>query len=914
MDELVEDFIVETKEGLDNLDNDLLTLEKNPQDEEVIGNIFRVMHTIKGTCGFLGLHRLEHVAHAGEDVFDQIRSKNLDINEEIISLIFKAIDQIKAITDYLEENGEEPEGNDNAIITALRACASGENSAPAAVPPVEETPVQISSPPPQGGISSDNADLQKLFDETESLVDTGTPATQEASKPAPPQGGISSDNDDLQKLFDETESLVDISNPADKEPAKEVVAAKKEEVKDNSKPETKKSMAVPTIRVGIDVLEELMQHASELVLTRNQLLQILRKTPSESFNTALQRLNSITTNLQEGVMKTRMQPVGNAWTKLPRIVRDLGSSLDKKIDLQMSGEDTELDRQLLEMITDPLTHMVRNSADHGLEDTKDRVAAGKPEIGVIQLKAFHGGGYIIIEISDDGGGIDPAVIKRKAIEKGLVTEADADEMNDHQILQFIFAAGFSTAAQVTAVSGRGVGMDVVRSNIEKISGIIDLQSTLGKGTTFSIKIPLTLAIMPILQVAVHGQRFAIPQINVIEIVKANSSSGFNVETLNNKPILRLREKLLPLASLSEVLALGECEYDNKEVAKFIVVCEVGSYNFGIVVDQVFDTEEIVVKPVSPILKGIEAYSGSTILGDGSVVLIIDPNGVAKSTGEITGSNKDLNPHGEDEHLSGETASFIVFKAGDDTPKVVPLEIISRLEEIDCSKIEMSRGQPVLQYRDNLMRIATIDPSYEIPSEGMQEVLVISRGEQIMGLAVEEIIDIERCILEKELSSGENGFIDSIVINDRACDVVDISYHFSNTFKDVTNDPIKEPTSEKRVMLIDDSPFFRKFIPPELRSAGYDVETFPSADDALEELGKNPNFSLVITDMIMPGISGQEFASTCKSDKKLSHLPIIALSSHVDESEQSGEELSMFDAIVSKTHHESLVDIVESLIK
>jgi two-component system, chemotaxis family, sensor kinase CheA len=903
MDDLIKDFLVETKEGLEILDNDLIELEKHPDDKDIIGNLFRAMHTIKGTCGFLGLSRLEHVAHAGEDVMDKVRSGEIKISQEVISIILESVDHIRELTTYLEEN--EIEQPDSILIAKIRAFLD--------VKPASSDLEQKIVPTQQAGededikVAEDSNELQAIFDSTPGLIDKENKPVQKK------KGHAAEDSNELQAIFDATQCLVEMPKIQEIQNKNDAVESKLPANHDEHK---KPAAAQSTIRININVLEELMQSASELVLTRNQLLQLLRTSEGSIFTAALQRLNNITTELQEGIMKTRMQPVGNAWTKLPRIVRDLSMELGKKIELKMSGEETELDRQLLEMIGDPLTHMIRNSADHGIELPAVRKALGKSEAGTVNINAYHGGGYIIIEIIDDGKGINPVVIRKKAIEKGLVTEILAKNMTNEQILQFIFAPGLSTAEKVTAVSGRGVGMDVVKNNIEKISGTVELESEVGKGSKFTIRIPLTLAIMPVLKLEVDGNKFAIPQINVREVVKTGGGSQFNIELLDNSLVLRLRGRLLPLVSLGKILGINGGL--RKEAGNFVIICELGNYSFGVIVDKVLDTEEIVVKPVSPILKSITIYSGSTILGDGSVILILEPNSLAKASGELSSSSQNILDEEVQESEEFQKSSFVIFKAGDQTPKVVPLELLSRLEEIDASKIEYSHGVPVVQYRGELMRLVSVDPSYQFPKDGVQELLVVNYGKLYMGLAVEKILDIVKTPVTKPISDSGDGFLGAIVIDDKTCDIIDVSYYFKKIFADKPEedkDHVKEhDNTAKMVLLIDDSPFFRKFIPPGLEEVGYKVTTVSSGKDAMAKLENGEKYSAIITDLTMPGMSGQEIATLCKQKSNLKHIPIIALSS--DEEGQKDFESGKvhgIDAFVAKTHHVGLIKILDNLI-
>ena len=667
MEDLLPDFLTETQESLEKLDTELVELERQPDDKPTLSSIFRNVHTIKGTCGFLGLVRLEKVAHATESVLDQHRNGATAVTPASITLILRALDSIRGIVDGLRQTGKEPEGDDAALIADLIAAAEGK--APA---PNNET---IATP--------------AFADEA-----TEQPAAAGGQDPDVPAAAMMASS---------------VAAPA---PA--TVASPSRQAKRHSRPEP----VAQTIRVNVDVLEGLMTLVSELVLTRNQILQLARTQDNDLFAAPLQRLSHITSDLQEGVMKTRMQPIGNAWNNLPRLVRDLARELGKNIELVMLGADTELDRQVLELIKDPLTHMVRNSADHGLESPADRRAAGKPEQGRIRLNAFHEGGHIVIEIGDDGRGLHVEKIRNKIIANGLATEADLAGMTNQQIQAFIFRAGFSTAAAVTSVSGRGVGMDVVKTNIERIGGTVDLTSEAGAGTVFTVKIPLTLAIVSGLIVEVCGERYAIPQISVVELVRAQTSgsqeapadrrtSDTMIEQINDTPVLRLRDHLLPLIDLSELLKLRAPDRPDAAAAAeslYIVVVQVGASRFGLIVDRVFDTEEIVVKPVAPILRHITLFSGNTILGDGSVIMILDPNGIARATGIGTGHTAaDAEPvQAADTQSSAQKMALLLFRAGDAHAKAVPLNLVSRLETVERKTIEYPGGQAMIQYRGKLM--------------------------------------------------------------------------------------------------------------------------------------------------------------------------------------------------------------------
>lgn len=956
MDELTSEFLVETNESLEALDLDFIQLEQNPDDAAIIGNIFRVMHTIKGTCGFLGLSRLESVAHAGENIMDKLRDGAFKATPEIISLILEANDRIKELIEHLEETESEPEGDDSDLINRLNACAESGvvaggsvEAAPAAAESVEEMPSEepeLKTPDLDGEIDFEPV-LASYASEGEEEAPAEEAAAEEDSGLKTPDldGEIDFDpvpasyaSDAVAEPKENTPATIDIPEETKKEAVEEGLKTADADAK---KPA---AAAGQSIRVNIDVLEDLMQMVGELVLTRNQLLQMLRGQETTEFSAPLQRLNHITTDLQEGVMKTRMQPIGNAWAKFPRLIRDLALELNKKIELQMVGADTDLDRQLLDSIKDPLTHMVRNSADHGIELPEARVAAGKPETGTVTLSAYHEGGHIIIKISDDGKGLDPDKIKAKAVANGMLTEEEVKTVSNKQLYQFIYKPGFSTAEKVTSVSGRGVGMDVVVSNIQKIGGTVELNSEPGKGSDFMIKIPLTLAIMPVLIVQSGKEQFAIPQIRVLEIVRAarpgasvsakenTDNIDYFIETLNDCPVLRLRGKLLPLLSLSKILQIPPVENpdaDNDNMVAegvrepFIVVCEVGSQNIGILVDKVFHTEEIVVKPVSSLLKHVEVYSGCTILGDGRVIMIVDTNGLLKRSGIEDMHDSNMSDEKQESENETDITSFLTFKGWRNAPCAVPLELVARLEEIDMKTVEWSGNERVVQYRGALMRLVLPDGSIEFPEDGIREVIVFVDGKRIMGLLVEEVCDIVRQEMELQSLVGKNGVLGSLVVEGLATDLIDVSYYFSHAFADWLGHGDAErlgadgntlPNKKQRILLVDDSPFFRKFMTPVLVVADYDVVTVESAAQALSLMksSKEP-FDLIVTDIDMPEMNGVEFVKHCKATEEFSHLPFVALTSHNESDFQEDPKDIGFSGFVSKSDRDNLINTISSVL-
>jgi two-component system, chemotaxis family, sensor kinase CheA len=866
MDDLLREFLTETSESLDTVDNQLVRFEQDPNNAKILDNIFRLVHTIKGTCGFLGLPRLEALAHAGETLMGKFRD-GMPVTAEAVSLILSSIDRIKEILSGLEATEAEPEGNDQDLIVKLQQmvergmAAMAAAAAAPAKPAIEQgtlVPQILERQLRPGEVSLD--ELERAFRDTAIEV---APPPAPVAPPAPPK-----------QAAPEPKAAAAPAAPAPKPAAARPARSMIEEVLEADK------VANQSIRVNVDTLEHLMTMVSELVLTRNQLLEISRRNEDTEFKVPLQRLSNVTAELQEGVMKTRMQPIGNAWQKLPRIVRDLSGELHKQIELEMHGADTELDRQVLDLIKDPLTHMVRNSADHGLETPAERLASGKPEQGTIRLSAYHEGGHIIICIADNGRGLNTEKIKAKAISSGLVSEAELEKLTEAQIHKFIFAPGFSTAAAVTSVSGRGVGMDVVRTNIDQIGGTIDIKSVAGEGSSVTIKIPLTLAIVSALIVEAGGDRFAIPQLAVVELVRARANSEHRIERIKDTAVLRLRNKLLPLMHLKKLLKIDDGSSSDPENG-FIVVTQVGSQTFGIVVDGVFHTEEIVVKPMSTKLRHIDMFSGNTILGDGAVIMIIDPNGIARALGAAGSASHEINENAAARAASAEQlTSLLVFRAGSAQPKAVPLGLVTRLEEIAVDKIELSNGRYMVQYRDQLMPLVQMK-GVSVQTSGSQPILVFADDQRSMGLVVDEIIDIVEEKLNIEVAGSSDGILGSAVIKGQATEVIDVGHFLPMAFADwFTRKEMKESASAQSVLLVDDSAFFRNMLAPVLKAAGYKVRVAPNAQEGLVALRSGQAFDVVLTDIEMPDMNGFEFAEVIRADAHLSAMPIIALSSMV----------------------------------
>ncbi|MGA7686787.1 MAG: chemotaxis protein CheA [Terriglobales bacterium] len=801
-DEIVKEFLVESHENLDRLDRDLVALEKQPSDREILASIFRTIHTIKGTSGFLAFGKLEAVAHVGENLLAKLRDGQLKLHPELTTALLALVDAVRQILASIEASGKEGERNDQELIARLTRLLQV-NGAAAAPARGKKTKAAASDATASGSATNDAATPEPALN----LSATNSPALAEAvgeaiageAAPAlPPAAGSNSPRLSLGDILisrgdvtpREVENAIHEQQSGDPRRIGEILieqgAVKSHEVLEALRAQQSHGQGATesTIRVDVALLDRLMNLVGELVLARNQILQFTKKMEEANLVTAGQRLNLIATELQESVMKTRMQPIGSIWSRFPRTVRDVALACGKQVRIQMEGQETELDKTLIEAIKDPLTHLVRNAIDHGIEHPEARRAAGKDPEGVLLLRAFHEGGQVNIEIGDDGAGLNLERVVAKAVQNGLVSAEQAARLTEREMANLIFAAGLSTTEKVTNVSGRGVGMDVVKTNIERIGGTVDLQSAPGKGTTVKVKIPLTLAIVPALIVTTGGQRFAIPQVSLLELVGLEGDEARQrVEWIQGAPVYRLRGNLLPLIDLNRELGLPE--KTGTRGAVNIVVLRAEDRQFGLVVDEINDTEEIVVKPLRKQLKSVKVFAGASIMGDGRVALILDVLGVAQHA-QLMGEGHRLTAQTSGPPAQDARQTLLLFQVGADGHMAIPLSLVARLEEFKRAAVERSGRQEVVQYRGHILPLVRISevvacdagggPSPALagtPDNLPLQVIVYTRQARSVGLVVENILDIVEENLVVEHPGRRAGVLGSAMIQHRVTDLVDI---------------------------------------------------------------------------------------------------------------------------------------------
>jgi two-component system chemotaxis sensor kinase CheA len=740
MDEIVQEFLVESSENLDQLDRDLLALEATPDSREKLSSAFRTIHTIKGTSGFLAFGRLEKLTHTGESLLSRLRDGHQRMNTPTADALLAMVDAVRALLASIEATGTEGDVETEAVMAQIRAQVTDGPAAATPAAPAVAAPAAAALGAPVAPAAPVVPSAPAASVTSPASVTSSAPAAAEhVDAPAPVTGETTG-----QKQSSRT-----------------------------------RSAAESTLRVDVDLLDALMRLAGELVLTRNQLLRGVGELADPALSRTTQRLNVITTDIQESIMKTRMQPIDHLWSKLPRVVRDLGAQLGRQVRLTMAGQDTELDRALLEAIKDPLTHLVRNAIDHGIQDPHVREAAGKPKEGTLSLRAYHNSGQVVIEVGDDGAGIDPARIRAKAIERGTRTVAQLEQMSDTEVLQLVFEAGFSTAAAVTNVSGRGVGMDVVKTNLEAIGGAIELDSTVGEGTICRMRVPLTLAIVPALTVEASTDRYAVAQASLLELVALDpSQAASQIETVAGAPVYRLRGALLPLISLSGILSGRETfEIPHGEVSQVIVVLQAGNRRFGLLVDRVLNTEEIVVKALSPRLKNIGVYSGATILGDGTVALILDVQNLARRALRADAAERAAEADAlRTTDVAGEAERLLIAGVGDGSRVAIPMSMVTRLEMISADKVESVGSREVVQYRGKIIPLIRLDRHLGVFSERQPSelpVAVYSQADRSVAIVMDEIIDIVEHEAADRSEVDDRGFVGSVVVRGQIVGLLDV---------------------------------------------------------------------------------------------------------------------------------------------
>lgn len=820
MDDLLREFLVETGENLDTVDARLVQLEHEPNNQDILRAIFRLVHTIKGTCGFLGLPRLEALTHAAETVMGQFRD-GAPVTRAAVTLILASIDRIKTILNGLEHTGAEPDGSDADLIAALNALAAQ----------ITVTPADMA--PPMHADHFFEADRQDA-------------AIRE-------------------------------------EPVLEPVAA------------------ASTLRVNVDTLERLMTMVSELVLTRNQLMEVSRQSQAHAFGAPLQRLSLVTGELQDCVMKTRMQPISHACQKLPRLVRDLGVELGKDIHLAVLGGETELDRQVLDLIKDPLTHLVRNAADHGIEKPELRRAAGKTAHGTITVAARHSGGALVLTVADDGRGLDLPRIRAKALERKLVSEAELERMSDAQAVRMIFQPGFSTAETISAVSGRGVGMDVVAANVALAGGHVDAASNPESGTVITITLPLTLAILPALLIGVKNQRFALPQSVIAELVRIGPDSDARIARMDNGAMLTLRGEVFPLLSLDAVLGFSAGNEAFESPLGYVALLSIDDRRFAVLIDTVLHTEEIVVKPIPSVLRHLQLYSGCTILGDGSVVLIFEPNALARMAGAARTSLPVLAAPDDEILESVRAMPVLVMRAGV-RRLAVPLSMVTRIERITPDQIEWTGVQALVQHSGGLLPVLRLDGSMDKHAPDDQVCLIIEYMGKKIGIAADEIIDVVEADIALSCDGQTPGVLGAAIVDGAATDIVDVPSFLLQAFPQLYDGNAVRP-AVSRLLLIEPCPFIRDMLAPVLRANGYDVVI---DDDPRHAIARASGFDVVVFDL---DIVAEQHADLMPAFVRgqPDHGALVALSSSIDPVRDAALCRNGVSLVVSKFDRRGLID-------
>lgn len=944
-DEILQGFIEESLEHLADIENDLLAIEEDGADidEDLVNKVFRAAHSIKGGAGFMGLTVIQDLSHVMENVLGLIRSSKLIPTPEIINVLLQASDKLNTM---IEDVSNSNEYDIEEHLIPLNAIYNGDVAQPVA----EGTPEPEVEPETE-------APVEEPIVEAAPIPDTPEPVLETAPEPEP---------------VPVVQTPVQTPPPAPKKAKPKPAAPKKAAAK---------VKVDSSIRVHVSLLDSLMTLAGELVLSRNQLLQTISSSETLNAESVGQRIDLITSELQEAIMLTRMQPIGNVFGKFPRVVRDLSSKLNKEIDLTIVGKDVELDKTIIESINDPLTHLVRNSVDHGIELPEDRKQLGKPPRGLVVLKAYHAAGQVVIEITDDGKGLDGEVLAEAAIDKGLITPEQAQLMSEKEKVNLILLPGFSTAKEVTDVSGRGVGMDVVKTNLDQLGGQVDLISEVGQGTTISIKLPLTLAIIPCQIIMTGGERYAIPQVNLEELLRIPASQVKDrIERVGNAEVVRLRGNLLPLIRLADVLNIDRTYFDQEEnsfkndrrerisdrrckesslnseeeallrekelsaekgdravedrrftasSALNIVVVSNGSMKYGLIVDKLQDSEEIVIKPLGKHLQACKGYAGATIMGDGRIALILDVANLAimADLTSIDGSDRASEVAQAAEDLvksQKDKQALLTFRSSEEEQFAVPLNQVERIEKIKRSDIEELGGKRVMQYRGGSLSLIAIDDVAMVqPIADNEDLLVIvfNIASQIVGLlAIGPIDAMEISVSVDDITLKQPGIMGSTIIEGQTTMLVDIfevvRALFPEWFEDQEIYEVEDDDGTSPIILIaEDSNFFRNQVKNYMTESGYDVLEGEDGAIAWELLQEHADeVTMVVTDIEMPNMNGFELTETIRSDPRFKDIPIIALTTLAGEEDIAKGKAVGVDEYHIKLDKEKLMASVHHYVK
>ncbi len=926
-DELLHEFVVESSSHLAQIEGQLLQIEAGGSDIDVdlVNTVFRAIHSVKGAAGFLSLSVINSLAHSLENVLNMVRNLELVPTSPIINSLLRAADQLRALVDDITNSNDV---DVSGFIDELEAIANGQVQseissnegdfvvATPSTPPstvVHELPEAVNEQPEteeamQGFVESESSEAFAYLDvESLSLTTDETSFEPPISFEAP--------------ITTSSETSLPVKKIVNSETTAKSVKPVNSSGNSSSEPKEAKAKATDSIvRVNVALLDRLMNLAGELVLSRNQLLLAVSNGVREGLESIASRVDQVTSELQETIMQTRMQPIGTVFSRFPRVVRDLSAKLNKECNLEIEGNEVEVDKTIVEAMGDPLTHLVRNSVDHGIELPEKRVAAGKNRVGEIRLRAFHQAGKVCIRIEDNGGGMDPQKLKAKALEKGLINHDQAAMMSDNEALRLIFAPGFSTAAQVTDVSGRGVGMDVVRTNIEQLGGTVDIESKLGVGSAVHITLPLTLAIIPSMIVGCAGERYAIPQASIAELVRVPEAElASKIGNVHGAEVLRLRGALLPLVRLDSALGLRAADdIGSRPKSANILVLETGQMRYGLVVDSLFDNEEIVVKPLGKHVKELGYLAGATILGDGYVALIVDVVGMAVQSNlrnieaaALADAEKHLNKKTEESHR------LLLFANHPSEQFAVPMDMVARIERIKAAEVQVVGNQNLLIYRGNSLPLMRIEESMTaLPmEEGIENLFVVVfriEGQEV-GLIAPSLRDIRDIEMRMDATTlREPGVLGSTVVDGtttRLLDMVELVRHKHPNWQQpqVVSESV-QPEKMPTILLAEDSDFFRNHVKRTLETEGFHVIGAADGQCAWDQLQTMfEEIDLLITDIEMPRMNGLELAKAVRSNNAMSELPIMALTSLASDDDHARGAQAGIDEYQGKLDPSRLVE-------